>query len=378
MSGPRIGVNLTWLVPGVVGGSEEATTDLLRGLLALTDDTVDLHLFTLPAFAEAHPDLASVPASVAPVGGGSRVRRVIADNTWLRTAVAGASLDLVHHAGGVVPPLVRGPATLTIHDVQPLERTDGFSPLKRLYLRALLGRSARGARRVSVPTAAVRAAVVERLGADSDRVDVVPWSVRRPRASTVPERDQIRRRLGVGERFLLYPAIAYPHKRHALLVDAWIRCRQNDPDLQLVLTGREGPCTGSIRSQAAAAGVDTDVRMLGRIRRTELDALYASATCLVFPSSYEGFGLPVTEALAAGCPVVAADLDAYDEWRGAIRTVAGDDPSDWADAILDVTGDAVDRSTLVAKGLELVEFSTPERTARLQLATWRHALENPV
>ena len=101
-------MNLTWLVPGQVGGSEEATTALLRAVLdhtgsASSDEDLHLHLLVAPSFGDAHPDLLERCAhSVSPTGNGSRLRRVLSDNTWLRSAVRAARVDLVHQFLGDV------------------------------------------------------------------------------------------------------------------------------------------------------------------------------------------------------------------------------------------------------------------------------------
>ena len=125
-----VGINLLWLVPERVGGSEQSTLATVRGLIDLRPAGLDLRLFVLPGFVAAHPDVASaLPTEVAPVDGTSRVRRVVAESTWL--AGRTASLDLVHHAGGTVPARHPAPCVLTIHDLQPLQAQATHSAPKR-------------------------------------------------------------------------------------------------------------------------------------------------------------------------------------------------------------------------------------------------------
>lgn len=375
----RVGVNLTWLVPGHVGGSEEATTSLLGAVLDVADATpsaagVALHLFVAPGFAEAYPDLLGrCGYSVSPTANMSRLRRVLSDNTWLRSAARAAEVDLLHHAGGVVPPAVDVPCTLTIHDVQPLDHPEHFSPAKRWYLRALLGRSVRRAIRVAVPSTAVRERVIERLDADASRIDVVPWPVA-PAGPDDPDGTAARlASVGVAGPYLLYPAIAYPHKRHSLLVAAWVEARRNGLEVDLVLTGRPGPCLDDAVDVAVRAGVASHLHPLGRVPRATLDSLYRGATATVFPSAYEGFGLPVAESLQRGTAVVAAPLPAYDPLMPGILTVDDDAPTAWADSITTIVVDPALRGRLADAGRAAVALLAPQRAADAQLASWQRA-----
>jgi len=132
------------------------------------------------------------------------------------------------------------------------------------------------------------------------------------------------------EPFRLYPARAWPHKNHACLYDAFALLRRERPELRLVLTGG-GP------SGAAPDGVD----VRGRVSQDELVSLYRRAAALVFPSRYEGFGQPVLEAMACGCPVACSDIPPLVEVAGgAARTFPPGDPDAIAAAVRDVLADA--------------------------------------
>ena len=138
----RVGVNLLWLVPGVVGGSEEYTTRLLRGLAEDLPPDLHLTLFALRSFADAHPDLvAAYPTVTARLDGRRKAERVAAEATWLAREAGRRNIELLHHAGGVVPPgpaVGRIPAALTIHDLQPLVMPENFSSVKRRWLTTML------------------------------------------------------------------------------------------------------------------------------------------------------------------------------------------------------------------------------------------------
>jgi len=158
-----VAVNLLWLVPGHVGGTEESTVASLRGLADAAADDVDVRLFALEPFARAHPDLvAALPTEVLPLSGRSRAVRVAGEATWLARRTARAAL--VHHAGGTAPPRTKPPYVLTLHDLQPLEASATHGPGKRAYLGVVVPRSLRRARLVVVPSEFVRATVLARSG----------------------------------------------------------------------------------------------------------------------------------------------------------------------------------------------------------------------
>lgn len=367
----RVGVNLCWMVPGVVGGSEDAVTTALAAVADRSD--VELVLFVLPSFEAAHPALAARAAAlvVAPVGGGSRPRRVLAETTWLRRAGRDADVSLMHHAGGVVPLCWPGPCTVTIHDLQPLEHPEHFGPVKRWYLRAMSGRSARRARRVAVPSRFVRDTVVRRLGVEAGCVDVVPWSVPAPPADPGVEHLPAALR---SVPYALYPAITYAHKGHDVLVEAMAGLA--DTDLHLVLTGAEGPVEEAVAARIESSPARERIHRLGRVSRPVLEALYRHATVVAVPSRYEGFGLPALEALVRGCPLVVSDHPALAEVVPAeVPRVPCGDVEAWTAALRTMALDAGRRAAVAAAGPRRAAELAPDATAAAQVASWRAALE---
>jgi len=332
----RVGVNLLWLVPGVVGGSENYITRLLHALAGCLPADLDVELFALRQFPDVHPDLAErFRTVVAPIDGSNKPLRVLAESTWLARQLARERIDVVHHAGGRVPLVSRVPAVVTIHDLQPLDMPDNFSKLKRNFLGRALPRSAGRAAVVTAPSEFVRTRLVDLLGVDRERTAVVPAPVRdRSKVTTTRETPAVASLLDSGHPYFVYPAITYPHKNHLMLLYAFARLQHARPDARLVLTGGEGPEESALRSSIISLGLDGAVLRTGRVPRGDLDALIGRATALVFPSRYEGFGLPVLEAMAAGCPVIAADATALPEVVDGVGTlVAPDDIPGWADAM---------------------------------------------
>ncbi len=335
--------NLLFLRPGVVGGTEVFTTTLARALGALAPD-VDVSMLVLASFAVAHPDLvAGRRVATAPVSGRVRMARVAAESTWMRSELRRWRPDVVHHLGGTVPR--RGaavPQVVTIHDLQPLRHPEHFSPLKRAFLARALPAAVRRAEVVCVLTDHVRGDVVERLGADPSRVVVVgvPWMTESALPTTLPA--------GLPERYVLYPAITYPHKDHVTLVRAM---RRLPDDVGLVLTGGVGSAEAGLREEIDRLGLGSRVTRLGRVEPGVLSALFRAAAVVAVPSRFEGFGIPVVEAFRAGVPVVVADAGALTEVAGdAGVVVPGGQPDALADALGRVLADDALAATLVARG----------------------------
>ena len=385
----RVGVNLTWLVPGVVGGSEDYVVGLLTALaegpaaagLAEPDPPLEVVLFVNRTAAAHHRDLfAPFEVVVAPVSGRSKAARVAADNTWLAWALRRRRIGVVHHVGGVVPFVDAGPVApatrvLTVHDLQPLDLPENFSRTKRLFERVALPWSVRRADLITTLGTHVATSVHGRFGTPADAFALVPPGSRRPGRQDDDAPTDVLPRLGIaGHPYVLYPAITYPHKNHVVLVEAMARLAASHPDLRLVLTGGAAQCEDDLRRSITELGVSGSVVRAGRVPGDDLVALYRGAAALVFPSRYEGFGLPILEAMRLGCPVVAANTTALPEVvGGAGILVAPGDPDGWARAIAQIVDDHEVRRRLVAAGRERAAGFSWDHGATSLVAAWRRA-----
>jgi glycosyltransferase involved in cell wall biosynthesis len=247
---------------------------------------------------------------------------------------------------------VRARSAVTLHDVQHLDLPQMFSRAERAYRAVAYDRAARLADRVIVISEFAKARVVERLGVDPHRIDVTPLGV--DHATLVPG-DASR------EPFVLYPAKPWPHKNHARLFEAFALVRSERPDLRLVLTGGG-------RHGALPDGVEDR----GHLPRAEVVRLLQTASSLVFPSLYEGFGLPPLEAMACGCPVACSNAAALPEVVGAAaRLFDAHDPGAIAAGILDVLADP---APWVERGLARAAQFSWDETARRTDAVYAELL----
>ncbi len=398
-------VNLTWLVPGEVGGSEESTTDALRAVLANRPD-IQLRLAALGPFARAHPDLVeAVPTEILDLSGESRVRRIWSDQTWLANRVRATSPDVVHHAGGVIPLIHPGVATLTVHDIQPLDMPANFTTTKRLYMRAMLGRSVKAARVICTPSEFTRRRVIDQFSVLADKVRVVPWCVRSVDSRALDAVGDVVERAaedstqdatdgadgtppaaslpgGVKAPFLLYPAITHPHKNHLLLIDAFVRVLVNHPELSLVLPGGAGLAEDAVRQRLAHGRAAASIIRLPRLPAAEIDRLYSASLGVVIPSAYEGFGLPALEAMKRGVPVLISDAGSLPEVAGGqamLDPVKANDVTAWAAAMQDfveMSGEA--RQTLIAAGTRAAARFSQQCTADALAGAWHSANDDSV
>jgi glycosyltransferase involved in cell wall biosynthesis len=370
----KIGINLLWMVPGVVGGSETYTTRLLSGL-AERSTTFDYTIFAVPQFADAHPELAKTfKTAYAPVSGQWKSFRVAGENSWLLRECRKRKINLVHHAGGIVPALHAGRPVLTIHDLQYLYYPEYFTRPKFNYLKAMVPRSAEAARLILTPSEYSRRTVIERLSIDPSIVVVDPHGISpHERKQTATD---VRQRYGIRGRFFLYPAITYPHKNHLVLIEAFTRLVRMHPDVVLVLTGAKGSMEVRISSEISQRKIGDHVKRLGYVPAADLDALYHEATAMVFPSRFEGFGAPVLEAMSRSCPVIASDATSLPEVVGdAGVLISPDNPEHWAHAMSDLLENAEARAGLAKAGVERAWDFTWRKSADILEESYSHALE---
>ncbi len=369
-----VGVNLLWLVPGVVGGSEVSTLTTLHALAAEPPDDLDHVLFALAPFVEAHPELAEAfDLEVLSLSGRLKGLRVGAEQTWLAARARRRGVDAMHHLGGTMPLVPGPPAVLSIHDLQPFHHPENFHPVKRAWLGLVVPRSVARAHLVLTPSEWVRGTVIDRFGVDPATVRTVHHGV--PPLPPPSPVDEVHARYGTAGRYVLYPAITYPHKDHVTLVRAMARLGDEHRDVRLVLTGGEGPAEAEVRREIDALGLGSRVLRIGRVPTPDLVALLDAAEVVAVPSRYEGFGVPLVEAMSRGRPLVAADATAIPEVVGdAAELVPPGEVTEWARALADLLGDPARRAELGERGRRRAAVFTPAANAAATLAAHRHVL----
>jgi glycosyltransferase involved in cell wall biosynthesis len=361
------GVSLLTLFPGRVGGSETYVRGLL-GEFARGHGperlTVLANRHVMAAYGDAGVPLRHV-RSYRP--GDSDLTRFLAMNAArlaprLVARDVPRDLDVQHFPVTVPVGAVPGvPRVVSLLDVQHHELSQMFSALERRFRAWAYDGAARDADVVVTISEHAAAGIARFAGVPPERIRAIPLGVDhdrfRPGGPAGGD--------GLPERYVVYPANFWPHKNHERLLEAWRRVE--DPSLWLVLTGqpygREALLDGAER-----------VRHLGHVEATAMPALLRGARAMVFPSLFEGFGLPPLEAMACGTPVAASD-------RGALGEVCGDaalafDPEDTAAiaaAIARIVEDEPLRADLRARGLERAARFTWRACAEAHLEAYRAA-----
>jgi glycosyltransferase involved in cell wall biosynthesis len=331
------------LVPGVSGGSETYVRGLADALARTSE--LDVKAFVPTLAPDAGAGLPSVVVTEYRAGRGTARRmvtlaRAAAFPASLRKRYAG--LDVVHYPLTVTVPRLSLPTVLTLHDTQHLDLPELFGRATRAFRRLAYDRAARRADLVLVPSEFVRERAVALLELEPERVRAIHLGV---------DHERFRPGSEPRERFLLYPARPWPHKNHGRLLEAFALLRADEPELRLVLTG------AGTEALAGPEGVEPR----GSVSLDELVSLYRRAACLVFPSRYEGFGLPPLEAMACGTPVAAARAGSIPETCGDAAVLFDpEDPSAIADGVREALGRAPELGVL---GLRHSVAFTWERAA---------------
>jgi glycosyltransferase involved in cell wall biosynthesis len=246
----------------------------------------------------------------------------------------------------------RPPAIAAIHDLGYLWFRSAYTPLAWILLHLGTIRNARGARRIVVDSQATARDVIRYLHVSPDRLRVAYLGG--PEVRDVEPDPLLRERYNLPERYFLFVGTLQPRKNVPRLLRAFAVARARGrlgEQTVLALAGQAGLGAESLKELAGELGIGDAVRWLGYIPSEDRPALYASALAFVFPSLYEGFGLPVLEAMAWGTPVIASDVSSLPEVVGDAGLLV--DPLDVAglsDAMARVADDRSLTDRLVARG----------------------------
>jgi glycosyltransferase involved in cell wall biosynthesis len=434
----RIGVNLIPLRPGQMGGAEIYFRDLLAELLDRGDHeyvlvTADYNHDSLPQDSARCRRVLFAREGGGPGGPRRRAARAFSGLQrglqWLRAQYgrhvpAGlrallrpavrrtvATLDMGldrlrgrsrQHRAASLRDLIRRerldlwfcpftdldprvcpvPAVITVHDVQHEYHSEFFHPDELAHRRRFYPESCAAADHIIAVSEFTRRCVLECYDVEPEAVSTI-WEAagsdfdwRGARART----PAVRQKYALPASYVLYPANTWHHKNHERLIEALALYRGRRGDLPtLVLTGAGKEGQARLDAAVQRHGLGGLVRCLGYVPRDELPTLYAGAACLVFPSLFEGFGIPLVEAMLAGCPIAAANVTSIPEIVGDAAVLFDPlDPADICRALAAILGDAGLAAELRRRGRARAELFSASRSARLTLELFeRAAREEP-
>jgi len=375
----HIGLNLIFLVPGETGGMEVYARELIDALLEEAPDDVRFTAFI-------NRETASVPdgpwgtdrlATVTvPVHARSRMQWVLGEQGPLPLLAARAKVDLLHSLASTAP--LWGPfkRVTTVHDLIYARLPEAHAGLRDRGMRLLVPAAVRRSDRVIAISKSTRDDIVELLGTRAERIDVVPNGLGTLRRAEPLPQSEIRTSFDlIGRRVALSLSAKRPHKNLLVLIEA-LASIPSERRPVLVLPGYSTWHEGQLRARAKQLGVDRDVRFLDWVSGAELEGLWEVADVFVFPSLYEGFGLPVLEAMARGVPVACSDAASLPEVAGDAALLF--DPHDEraiAAAIETLLSqDESARARMVEAGIARAAQFTWQRTACGTLDSYARAL----
>lgn len=371
MSGrPIVGFDVTAaLTQG--GGIGRYTRELIQAL------ATEAPTFVFKLFSARPPANLPVPDSLPSAG---HIRRYPApvDERWLyrlwyRARVPlpvqlfTGPIDLFHSPDFVLPPVSgRIPTLLTVHDLSFIHYPETFPTTLVSYLNRVVPASVASARHILADSASTMRDLQSIWGVAEEKITVLYSGVNerfRP-VTDATVIQALRRRYGLGDApFILTVGTVQPRKNYELLVRAFRPVAERLPH-SLVIAGGRGWLSEGLPAEIDRQGLNDRVRLTGFVDDEDLPALYSAADLLAFPSLYEGFGLPLLEAMACGTPVITSDASSLPEVAagGSAVRLSPHDETAWTAALLDVLTDEAARQRLVEAGLE-----------RAQLFSWRAA-----
>jgi len=288
--------------------------------------------------------------------------------------------DLVHFTNYLAPLASSIPYVVSFHDMT-LSLFPSYHTLKkRLLTSSLIPAVARRARMILTPSESTRHDVVRLLGVDPLRVRVIPYAPAPLFRPATEGRARLAALYGIATPYFLYVGTLEPRKNLARALRAFARVGSELPDHRFVLVGERGWRYEDVLREARRPELAERVLFLGYVEEGHLPLLYSHATALVYPSLYEGFGLPVVEAMACGTPVLTSRSSSLAEIaEGAALLVDPEDEAALADGLRALGRDATLRHSLAERGLGRAAAYSWERTGRETVAAYRsvHGASRP-
>ncbi len=384
----NIGLNLVGFIPGTMGGIETYLRNLVHSLqkidrensyVLLCDDHYAKEIqifndsFTYKSVNYTQPSFLWL------------VRGVLRNTTKidiLRPVFNRLKLDIIHHPFTILNPMrTKIPSVLTFVDMQHEFFPQFFSPVDMKMRKEFYRPSAEQATRIIAISGYAKSSLVERYGIPPDKIDVVYLGY--DQSYRIYDKEDVLRAMrlkyGLNRPFLYYPGATWPHKNHKTLLAALcIMKTRYRFEGQLVLTGIVKKSYSEILKEIGRLGLEETVKVLGYLPYEDLPYLYNLARALVFPSLFEGFGIPLIEAMACGCPIACSNTTSIPEVVGDAGVFFDpSSPEDMAEKIWQLWNDDDKLREMRARGLERAKLFSWDDTARKTIETYTRTLGEP-
>jgi glycosyltransferase involved in cell wall biosynthesis len=370
----RIGINLLYLIPGVVGGTETYAAGLLQGLAAIVSDNEFVVFVNREAADWPLPPKSNFTRIVCPIIGPNRAQRYYFEQIRLPLRLRRERIDLVHSLGYVGPVICPCPSVLTIPDSNYVDVAQTIPTHRRIALGFVSRQAARTATEIITISEFSKERLCQTLKLPADKITVTHLAPHPEAISSSTENwPELRQRYGIREPYIVAFGGGAVHKNIVTLLQAFIMLSEQLPH-DLVLIGHLPPNV-DIATIARQQELRGRIITTGHVPNTHIRPLLSHADVFVLPSLYEGFGLPVLEAQQAGVAVACSTA-------GSLPEVAGDgaaffDPrsaDDLARTALTILGDTAIRSNLIRRGQENLQRFSWQMAAQETLSVYERAL----
>jgi glycosyltransferase involved in cell wall biosynthesis len=346
----RIGINALYLIPGKVGGTEIYLRSLLAALAEIDSDNqyfVFTNAETGPDLVPAKPNFHYAPQSVHAT---VRPARILWEQLVLPIVSRSHRIQVMFNPGFVAPLLGPCPNVTVFHDLQHKRHPEHFRWFDLPFWQALLYTSARYSRKIVAVSQATAADLAHFYSTPPDRVRVVPHGVEEQFFHLAADRDS-------EHPYLLCVSTLHPHKNLDSLLRAFAVFHQARPDFRLVVAGLRGFYSEELERLREELGLADCVTFTGWIPRNDLYDLFRRATAFIYPSRFEGFGMPILEALAAGLPSACSNVE-------PMKSVAGNAAVLFDPASIEEISRAIEQITSSPDVRACLMRAGPERAAQ--------------
>lgn len=362
----RIAVHAKMLSESALNGMGYYTYNLLKGLAVI--DKKNIY------------DLYSSDAIIHKIEAANFRERVTGapffwTNLKLPRVLAKEPHDIIFVPHEKLPPFVAGRKVITVYDLVSLRQylRNPISVTAKIHFFKAITWTIKKADAVLVISEATKQSVIDVTGIDPGRITVTPLGYDTALYLPMPAEDcaSVKKKYGISKGYFINTSsLLWYRKNLPRLIRAFARIA-DESNTSLVITGKRGMDYDNVVEAAQKAGVEKDVLLLGYVPLEDMPRLLSGAVGLVFPSLHEGFGLPIVEAFACGCPVITSNISSMPEVAGdAAILVDPFDEAAIASAMTRLSDDAALRESMIKRGLERARSYSWEKTARLTLGVF--------
>jgi len=312
----QVGINLLYLIPGVVGGTETYARQLIISLLSKIEDSDKLIVFCSREMSATIKSTDKLIVATLPFYSENRVMRLFAEQILLPIACLKYSVSILLSLGYTQPIFLACKSIVTIHDLNWYYHPEDFSMIPRIFLKYLTISSAKHASGVIAISNSTKESLIKVLKINQEKITVIYHGMTKSAVGGAST-DLVKSKYHLPKRYILTILSHYAHKNLATLIKAFISVQKDLSNIHLVIGGTGTNEARLERQKYISSQGNKNIQLLPFIDGSDLDMIYDHATIFVFPSAYEGFGLPVLEAMSHGIPVISSDASSLKEVVGS-------------------------------------------------------------